>query len=243
MAPMNRDEKFLVRPLYLQVRDAVLDRIRSGKLRSGGLLPSEVDLHRELGVSLGTLRKALGVLEAEQLIVREPGRGTFVRSRETGRAYERFNPIRGNDGGPLRGHIKTGKAKLGMPRAWERTSLALEVTDRVVRFERVRTLAERVFAYELVCLPERRFPDLMARSVIPDDLDELAQNCGVLLARAEGKVRALAVPSEVATVLSLPEGAVALCLERIAFDTDGQPVEVMTAYYNLRDEYFGLVMR
>ena len=51
MAPMNRDEKFLVRPLYLQVRDAVLDRIRSGKLRSGGLLPSEVDLHRELGVS------------------------------------------------------------------------------------------------------------------------------------------------------------------------------------------------
>ena len=146
MAPMNRDEKFLVRPLYLQVRDAVLDRIRSGKLRSGGLLPSEVDLHRELGVSLGTLRKALGVLEAEQLIVREPGRGTFVRSRETGRAYERFNPIRGNDGGPLRGHIKTGKAKLGMPRAWERTSLALEVTDRVVRFERIRTLAERVFA-------------------------------------------------------------------------------------------------
>jgi GntR family transcriptional regulator len=130
-----------------------------------------------------------------------------------------------------------------MPRAWERTALALEASDQVVRFERIRTLAERAFAYELVCLPERRFPDLMSRSVVPDDLEELAQNSGVLLARAEGKVRALAVPSEVATALSLDEGTVALCLERIAFDIDGQPVEVMKAYYNLRDEYCGLVMR
>jgi len=40
-----------------------------------------MDLPRELNVSLGTLKKALGVLEAEQLIVRELGRGTFVRSR------------------------------------------------------------------------------------------------------------------------------------------------------------------
>jgi GntR family transcriptional regulator len=82
--------KFQVRPLYLQVRDAVLERIRSGKLRPGGLLPRELDLHRELHVSLGTLRKALGVLETGQLIVREPGRGTFVRSRQTGRGLERL---------------------------------------------------------------------------------------------------------------------------------------------------------
>ena len=60
----------------------------------------------------------------------EPGRGTFVRGRETDRAYERFNPIRGNDGGPLRGRIKTGKAKLGTPRAWERAALTLEAGDQ-----------------------------------------------------------------------------------------------------------------
>jgi GntR family transcriptional regulator len=88
---VNESTKFQVRPLYLQVRGAVLERIRSGKLRPGGLLPSEMDLHRGLQVSFGTLRKALGVLEAEQLMVREPGRGTFVRSRQTGRALERFS--------------------------------------------------------------------------------------------------------------------------------------------------------
>jgi len=121
----------------------------------------------------------------------EPGRGTFVRGRETDRAYERFNPIRGNDGGPLRGRIKTGKAKLGTPRAWERAALTLEAGDHVIRFERLRCLEERAFAYELVCLPERRFPDLMSRSPVPDDLEELAHLSGILLARAEGKVRAL----------------------------------------------------
>jgi GntR family transcriptional regulator len=240
---VDKSAKFHVRPLYLQVRDVLLDRIRSGKLRAGGLLPSEVDLHSELGVSLGTLRKALGVLEAEQLIVREPGRGTFVRSGESGRAHDRFNPIRGNDGKPLRGRVKTGKAKIGTPKAWERTALTLEASDQVIRFERLRSVGDRTFAYELVCLPEGRFPDLVLHSRLPDDLEELAQISGILLARAEGKIRALAIPSSVATALSIAEGTIALCVERIAFDTDDKPVEAMTAYYDLKNEYCGLGMR
>jgi GntR family transcriptional regulator len=240
---VNEEAKFQVRPLYLQVRDRVLELIRSGKLRPGGLLPSEMDLHRELGVSLGTLRKALGVLETEQLIVREPGRGTFVRSRQTGRALDRFNPVMGQDGAPLRGRTKTGKAKLATPRAWERTTLRLGVDDRVVRFERLRFQGERPFAYELVCVPDRRFPDLASRSVLPDDLEELAHNSGVLVARAEGKVRAVPAPHAAATALSLAEGSVVLCLERLAFDTDDQPIETMVAYYDLKDGYCRLEMR
>jgi GntR family transcriptional regulator len=240
---VNSSAKFQVKPLYLQVRDAVLDRIKSGKLRSGGLLPSELDLHRELGVSLGTLRKALGVLEAERLIVRKPGRGTFVWSREMSRECERFNPIRGSDGEPLRGRINTGKAKLGTPRARERAALMLKAGDQVVRFERLRCLEGRPYAYELVCLPAHRFPNLMLRSPPPDDLEELALISGIVVARAEGKARALAVPPTVAAALSVAQGTIALCLERIAFDTDDRPVEVMTAYYDLKNEYCGLMMR
>jgi GntR family transcriptional regulator len=227
----------------LQVRDAVLERIRSGKLRPGGLLPSEMDLHRELGVSLGTLRKALGVLESEQLIVREPGRGTFVRSHQTGRAAERFNPIRDADGVALRGRVKTGRAKLAPPKGSERAALRLEAAEQVVRFERVRFHEERPFAFELVCVPERRFPDLVTRSTIPDDVEELAQDFGVLLARAEGKLRAVAMPQGAATALAIAVGTVVLCLERLTFDTDDQPVEAMTAYYDLRNEYCKLEMR
>jgi DNA-binding GntR family transcriptional regulator len=64
-----------------------------------------------------------------------------------------------------------------------------------------------------------------------------------LLARAEGKVRVLAVPSEVATALSVAEGTIALRLETVAFDTNDKPIEAMTAYYDLENEYCRLMMR
>jgi GntR family transcriptional regulator len=67
--------KFRLRPLYLQVRDALLNSIKDGTWSPGESLPSEIDLHRKLGVSLGKMRRALSVLEDDRLIVREPGRG------------------------------------------------------------------------------------------------------------------------------------------------------------------------
>jgi GntR family transcriptional regulator len=202
-----------------------------------------MDLHRELGVSLGTLRKALDILESDHLIVREPGRGTFVRDRQPGRGYERFNPIRGHDGEPPDEHIKTGTAKLGACKAAERANLKLDEGDQVVRFERLRCRAGRPFAYELVCLPHRLFPDLASQSTIPDSLEELAQRSGLLLARAVGKIKAVSVSAGAARALGLTDGAVVLGLERLAFDTEDRPVEMMTAYYNLTNEYCKLEMR
>jgi GntR family transcriptional regulator len=236
------DPKFQTRPLYLQVRDAVLERIKSGQLKPGGLLPSEMDLHRELGVSLGTMRKALGVLEAECLIIREPGRGTFVRGRQAGSALDRFNPLRSADGSPLRGRVKTGKTRLTQPKGWERAALRLDANDQVVRFERTRFHDERPFAYELVCIPEQRFPSPALRSV-PDDFEQLAEITGALVARAEGKVTAEPAPSAAATALSLASDSVVLTVERLAFDTDDQPIEIMTAYLRLESEYCKFDMR
>jgi len=76
----------------------------------------------------------------------------------------------------------------------------------------------------------------MSCSLIPDELEEIAQNAGVVLARAEGNVGAVVVPLGVATALGVPEGTGALCLERVAFDIYDKPVQVMTAYYCIKDE-------
>ena len=62
------------KPLYAQVRELLRERIRSGALRPGTALPNEFALARELGVSQGTVRKALDALAAEKLLVRSPGR-------------------------------------------------------------------------------------------------------------------------------------------------------------------------
>ena len=66
------------RPIYLQLRDALAERIASGEWKPGSAIPNEGDLAREFGVSAGTMRKALSLLEDEHLITRRQGRGTYV---------------------------------------------------------------------------------------------------------------------------------------------------------------------
>ncbi|HRR91935.1 MAG TPA: GntR family transcriptional regulator, partial [bacterium] len=64
-------------PLYYQLKEILLDLIKSGELE-GGRLPTEEELSTKYSVSRGTVRKALAELESEGLIVTEAGRGTFV---------------------------------------------------------------------------------------------------------------------------------------------------------------------
>ena len=66
------------RPLYQQVRDLLRRRIVDGTWRPDEVLPSEGRLAAELGVSQGTVRKALDEMAAQKLVVRRQGRGTFV---------------------------------------------------------------------------------------------------------------------------------------------------------------------
>jgi len=69
-----------VRPAYEQVADQLREQIIDGTLRAGDRLPSETDLLRSFGVSRSTLREALRVLAARDLVhtVRGVNGGTFV---------------------------------------------------------------------------------------------------------------------------------------------------------------------
>jgi DNA-binding GntR family transcriptional regulator len=63
---------------YRLIADQLRHRIISQRLASGAHLPSESQLREEFGVSRTTIRKALDLLRAEGLVVREPGVGTRV---------------------------------------------------------------------------------------------------------------------------------------------------------------------
>jgi GntR family histidine utilization transcriptional repressor len=65
-------------PLYQQVKRLVIDGIRSGEWGNDKRLPSENYLVERLNVSRMTVHRALRELKAEGVIVRVPGRGTFV---------------------------------------------------------------------------------------------------------------------------------------------------------------------
>ncbi|MFK7942374.1 MAG: GntR family transcriptional regulator, partial [Paracoccaceae bacterium] len=65
-------------PLYVQVRKTLIERLSATVWRPGQMLPSEIALGEELGVSQGTVRKAIDNLCAEGALRRVQGSGTFV---------------------------------------------------------------------------------------------------------------------------------------------------------------------
>jgi DNA-binding transcriptional regulator YhcF (GntR family) len=70
-------------PRARRVYAVLRDRITRGDWPPATRLPSHRDLATEFGVAPLTVRQVLGQLEAEGLVSREVGRGTFVREATT----------------------------------------------------------------------------------------------------------------------------------------------------------------
>lgn len=81
-------------PPFEQARSQIAGQIATGALPNGTRLPTVRALADELGLAVNTVARAYKELEADQLVVTEGRRGTFVRStvpssaaREAARTY------------------------------------------------------------------------------------------------------------------------------------------------------------
>src|SRR5271157_6462600 len=68
----------LPKPLYIQIREQLRERMVSGALKPGDRLDPSRELAKRLGVHRTTIGNAYAELEAEGLIQGTVGRGTFV---------------------------------------------------------------------------------------------------------------------------------------------------------------------
>ncbi|MEF3306325.1 GntR family transcriptional regulator [Paenibacillus sp. GYB003] len=107
------------KPMYEQIFEEVKRRIVSKAYGPGERIPSEKQLADEHGVSRITSKKALELLAGEGLIVRKPGKGSFVAEPESGGTDEAAVPDRA---GKARPTVKTA----GKP---EMTTIGLIMTD------------------------------------------------------------------------------------------------------------------
>ena len=145
--------RFSNRPLYLQLRDALAERIANGEWKPGSAIPNESDLAREFGVSAGTMRKALDLMEAERLLTRRQGRGTFVNDQTSDELAARFTNLRMPDGSRLCGQVKHVEVTEGRANDAECRRLRLRPDERVYRIHRVRHVngqIARAFTMSLV---------------------------------------------------------------------------------------------
>lgn len=217
-----------IRPLYLQVRDVLVDRILAGEWKPGIPTPTEHQLSAELNVSLGTVRRALKQMEAEFVINRQQGRGTFVNDQGTSQTALRFSHIYDFSGHHIEGDIVSTDTDTGPASDDEEMRLELQPGDFVIRVQRVRAHKSRNFADERCVLPSSLFSSLPA-DMGHYRIGSLTQQNGLLLSGGEEYVDAEVASERTADVLDIPKGEVVLTLDRVLRCTAGRVVEWRTA--------------
>jgi GntR family transcriptional regulator len=77
-------------PIYLQIRNSVVEGIANGSLKDGDALPSVRALASELGVNLHTVNKAYHLLKIEGFVKMLRSRGTVISAQALGRDAKDF---------------------------------------------------------------------------------------------------------------------------------------------------------
>jgi len=230
----KRTPKFVSRqvPLYYQLETVLRQNISSGKWGLDHRLPSESELGSEFGVSRITVRQALASLEAEGLLRREAGRGTFVKEipKFTGTlklegSLDDFISI-----------VKSTSAKvLSIDRVLatqeEAEMLRLRTGAPLVRCVRVRS--HRGEPYSLVV---NDIPYQIAKKLSKSDWggpisDILQQKLGIQMGDARQSIRASLADVEMSRILGIRVGAPLLSVDRIVYSEDGVPVDRVLTHY------------
>jgi GntR family transcriptional regulator len=219
-------------PLYMQIKELFVANLRSGRWVPGEVIPSEIQLAQDLGVSQGTVRKAITELVENNVLVRKQGRGTFVAYHDTQRALFHFFHVVGNDGHKVLPDSKTLSCRRRRASRLELSKLKLASGTSVISIERIRDFDGRPTMLEKIILPSKPFAGLgkVGACNLPNMLYELYEKkFGITIHSAEEQLRAVAASDHEASLLNLTPGTPLLEIERVALTLDKTPVEFRTS--------------
>ena len=225
-------------PRYIQVYSTVRDWIYQGSYKPGSRLPTEEELCRLFQVSRITTRKAVDMLVDEGLVLRQPGRGTFV-VEDLADA-----PVIGEMDQLLRKVARLGKnsrisqAEVVEVEADPDTAKDLDLTpgSRVQKASHVRLTEKHAVGYVVTFIPASlkvRF-DLSELNESP--MLNLLERKGVDIASADQVISATLADSRLASLLNITVGAPLVHIRLVVFDSQRRPVERLVAWY--RGDYY-----
>ena len=217
------------RPLYQQIKDAVVDGIASGQWPAGGAIPSEIELAARFGVSQGTVRKAVEALAVEGLLVRRQGKGTFVASHGESRAQFRFLRLRPDQGPAVQPASRILECRRVRAPADVARPLGLRPADSVLFLRRLLEFDGAPVVLDDIWLAGDEFRRLTSERLAghTSQLYALLESeLGTKMIRAREQLRAVAADADDAAALRVPAGAPLLLVERVTSTFNGRPVEL-----------------
>ena len=242
MEQIFRSDVALGLPLYREVKHKLLESLRGGEWKPGEIIPAEKRLCERFGVSVGTLRKAVDELTAENILIRHQGRGTFVASHSQDRYMFGFFHVFAQDGRkeyPKVEFISLTKEKADADSA---ARLGVKKGAKLIRIVNRLSLGGRTVIIDDILLPEHFFSGMSEAQVRErrTTLYQLYQDCfGVGVLRTEERLRACGADAEVAQLLGIAEGTPLLHVIRRALSFRDEVVELRHSYVvTYQYEYF-----
>lgn len=165
-------------PLWAQLLADIRHRLRAGEFEER--FPTDQDLVEEYGVSRHTVREAVRRIQAEGILDRRRGRGTYVRSAEfvqpLGTLYSLFRSIEGT-GIEQTSVVRTKDLRVD-PGVAER--LGVDPDTELFFVERLRLAGDEPLAVDRAWLPASIAGPLLDSDFSRTALyDELATLCGI----------------------------------------------------------------
>ena len=227
--------------LYMQIKEHLVAKITKGEWQPGNIIPSEINLAREFGVSQGTVRSAITELVENNVLTRRQGRGTFVSNHDSHRALFHFFHIADNKGHKVLPDSNVINRRRKRASRMEASKLQLAAGTDVVRIERVRNISARPTIAETITLPADPFTDLgvAGNFDLPNTLYELYEKrYGITVHSADEQLRAVAASKREASLLNLEPGTPLLEIERIALTLDRTPIELRISRCSTKNHHY-----
>lgn len=221
--------------LYKEVQRQVLRALAAGEWKPGEAIPAEKKLCELFSVSIGTLRKAIDELVAENILIRHQGRGTYVAQHNRAQQMFRFFNVTdhaGNKTYPQISLVTFTKRRADKVAA---EKLRIPTTDKVLAFTNLLYLQEQAVIVDDIVLPETLFASLTEERIRnrPNTLYNLYQTeFDISVIRTEERVRAGIASEKHAALLGIKPGAPILEVRRIARSYNDMPVEWRISYIN-----------
>jgi GntR family transcriptional regulator len=228
-------------PAYRRIQGTIRQRIESGNLRPGDVVPSERDLARTHQVSLMTARHALASMEREGIVERRRGVGTFVSTPKI-----HFNRLMSYTEQMASRSLTAGSKVLfakildNEPEATAR--LSLPPKSRIIKLERLRHAAGEPFALETCHLSAAQFPGFLEDPLGRESLfATLERDYKVEIGYADEEVDATAADPRTAELLGVPRREPLLRIRQVIYSTKGKVILYVLGLY--RSDRHNLVIR
>lgn len=228
-------------PLYEVVKRHISENILLSKWPPGTVLPGEVALAQQLGVAVGTARRALAELTAEGLLTRRRKTGTVVTGRSPHhslRSFFQYFRLHGKDGSLIRSKARVIAVVRSPATREQGKALDLAAGAELLTVQRVRDVDGSPVMIDHMTVPAARvpgFPEEPKR--VPElILLHLLDRYGIRISAAREQVTADVATESDRAFLRLKPPAAVLVIDEVAFDQSGAPT--LLAHHRARTDAY-----